>query len=89
MHYSKRFKLQSTETYGVSYHQIYSWVKKYQQLGEQGLKDNRGRSKSVDSLTEEECLKLRIKELETRNNYLEMENTFAKKLQEIQRSNQN
>ncbi|MGX6962492.1 hypothetical protein [Vagococcus xieshaowenii] len=58
-------------------------------MGEQGLKDNRGRSKSVDSLTEEECLKLRIKELETRNNYLEMENTFAKKLQEIQRSNQN
>lgn len=77
------------ETYGISYHQIYTWVKKYQQQGEQGLKDRRGRNKSSNSLTEEERLKLRIKELETRNNYLEMENDFAKKLQEIQRNNKN
>lgn len=64
-------------------------MKKYQQQGEQGLKDRRGRNKSSNSLTEEERLKLRIKELETRNNYLEMENDFAKKLQEIQRNNKN
>lgn len=77
------------ETYGISYNQIYTWVKKYQQQGKQGLKDRRGRNKSSNSLTEEERLKLRIKELETRNNYLEMENDFAKKLQEIQRNNKN
>lgn len=80
---------QAMETYGISYHQIYTWVKKYQQQGEQGLKDRRGQNKSSNSLTEEERLKLRIKELETRNNYLEMENVFAKKLQEIQRNNKN
>lgn len=79
---------QAMETYQVSYQQVYSWVKKYQSQGESALKDNRGRSKSAEFLTDEERLKLRIKELETRNRHLEMENDFAKKLQEIQRRNQ-
>jgi Transposase and inactivated derivatives len=78
---------QAIEKYDVSYQQVYSWVKKYQKHGEEGLKDQRGRKKSNESLTEEEQLKLRIKELEERNKYLEMENDFAKKLQEIQRRN--
>ncbi|THE07723.1 hypothetical protein E1H99_12275 [Enterococcus hirae] len=67
---------------------MYCWVKKYQKDGEAALKDNRGRNKSSEFLTEEEPLKLRVKELETRNMHLEMENDFAKKLQEIQRRNQ-
>lgn len=76
---------QAIEKYEVSYQQVYSWVKKYQQHGEEALKDNRGRNKSSEFLTEEERLKLRVKELEARNKHLEMENDFAKKLQEIQR----
>ena len=78
---------QAIEKYDVSYQQVYSWVKKYQQHGEEALKDNRGRNKSSEFLTEEERLKLRVKELEARNKHLEMENDFAKKLQEIQRRN--
>ncbi|MCZ4136382.1 transposase, partial [Escherichia coli] len=39
----------------------------------------------VEELDEQERLKLRIKELEARNEYLEMENAFAKKLAEIER----
>ena len=78
---------QAIEKYDVSYQQVYSWVKKYQRYGEEALKDNRGRNKSSEFLTEEELLKLRIKELEARNRHLEMENDFAKKLQEIQRRN--
>lgn len=73
--------------YGVSYQQVYKWVRKYQTGGEDALKDNRGRKKPADELTEQERLKLRIKELEARNTYLEMENAFEKKLAEIKQRN--
>jgi len=62
---------------------VYAWVRKYRNEGESSLKDNRGRKKPLDDLDEHERLKLRIKELEARNEYLEMENAFAKKLAEI------
>lgn len=75
------------EKYGVSYQQVYAWVRKYQAGSEDALKDNRGRKKPVEELDEHERLKLRIKELEARNEYLEMENAFAKKLAEIKRRN--
>ncbi|MNU07949.1 hypothetical protein D3C72_2537790 [compost metagenome] len=66
---------------------MYTWVRKYQAGSEDALKDNRGRKKPVEELDEHERLKLRIKELEARNEYLEMENAFAKKLAEIKRRN--
>ncbi|MCL6459537.1 MAG: helix-turn-helix domain-containing protein, partial [Gorillibacterium sp.] len=75
------------EKYGVSYQQVYAWVRKYQAGSGEALKDNRGRKKPVEELDEQERLKLRIKELEARNEYLEMENAFAKKLAEIKRRN--
>ena len=73
--------------YGVSYQQVYAWVRKYQAGSEDTLKDNRGRNKPVEELDEQERLKLRIKELEARNEYLEMENAFAKKLAQIKQRN--
>ncbi|MEK5414225.1 helix-turn-helix domain-containing protein [Paenibacillus sp. FSL L8-0708] len=75
------------EKYGVSYQQVYAWVRKYQVGREEALQDNRGRKKPVEELDEHDRLKLRIKELEARNEYLEMENDFAKKLAEIKRRN--
>lgn len=39
----------------------------------------------MEELDDHERLKLRIKELEARNEYLEMENALAKKLAEIRR----
>ncbi len=54
---------------------------------EEALKDHRGRNKPVEELDDHERLKLRIKELEARNEYLEMENALAKKLAEIRRRN--
>jgi len=75
------------EKYDVSYQQVYAWVRKYQADGVDALQDKRGRKKPVDELDEHERLKLRIKELEARNEYLEMENAFAKKLAEIKRRN--
>lgn len=76
------------ETFNVSYQQVYGWVRKYEKDGENALQDRRGRtlkSKSEESLTEEEKLQLRIKELEERAKYLKMENGLLKKLKEIER----
>ncbi|MDT2276249.1 helix-turn-helix domain-containing protein [Paenibacillus larvae] len=71
----------SMEKYDVSYSQVYAWVRKYKSGGEEALKDNRGRNKPAEELDDHERLKLRIKELEARNEYLEMENALAKSWQ--------
>lgn len=72
--------------FGVSYSQVYSWVKKYREQGPDGLADRRGKSlASKSQLSEKEAQELRIKELEARNQYLEVENGLLKKLKEIER----
>ena len=73
----------TVETYGVSYNQIYSWVRKYEESGIDGLKDNRGRTKPAEEMSEIEKLKAQMKLLEAKNRQLEIENEFIKKLQEI------
>ncbi len=69
----------AVEKYGVSYQQIYSWVRKFEKDGSNGLLDRRG--------TPEEELRLKIKQQEERIKYLEMENGLLKKLEEIKRRN--
>ena len=69
--------------YQVSYQQVYSWVRKYQSLGEEGLKDGRGRKKNPEELTEIDRLKLENKKLQAEKEQLEMEVAVQKKLQEI------
>src|SRR5690625_3897142 len=77
---------EAAKKYNVSYQQVYSWVRKYGKDGKQGLQDHRGKTlESKASLTEEEKLQHRIKELEHRNQYLEAENGLLKKLKEIER----
>ena len=73
----------TVETYNVSYQQIYAWVRKYEEGGVDKLKDNRGRTKSVEEMTEVEKLKAEMKILEAKNRQLEIENEFIKKLQEL------
>lgn len=63
------------EKFGISYQQVYSWVRKFEKDGSQGLVDRRGKGlDSKSNLTEAEELQIRIKQLEERNRYLEMEN---------------
>lgn len=81
--HSKDYK-KAIEKYHISYQQVYSWVRKFEEFGVTGLQDKRGRKKAVEELTEEERLKLRIKELEARNEQLEMEVAVRKKLKEVQ-----
>lgn len=73
----------TVETYNVSYQQIYAWVHKYEEGGVDKLKDNRGRTKPVEEMTEVEKLKAEMKILEAKNRQLEIENAFIKKLQEL------
>ena len=73
----------TVETHKVSYQQIYAWVRKYEEGGIDKLKDNRGRTKSVEEMTEIEKLRAEMKMLEAKNRQLEIENAFIKKLQEL------
>lgn len=72
--------------YKVSYQQIYAWVKKYLQKGESGLDDRRGQKQSSQEFeTEEQQLRARVRELEHKLYYAEMENACLKKLDEVER----
>lgn len=72
--------------YGVSYQQVYVWVKKYNKMGKDGLQDRRGRRiGSLPSRTPEEELKAKIAQLEHEKYMLQMENDFLKKLDEVER----
>ncbi|WP_100013355.1 helix-turn-helix domain-containing protein [Lentibacillus sediminis] len=75
----------TAETHGVSYQQVYQWVKKYEMDGEEALKDKRGRTKMEAELTPEEKVNLQMKKLESENERLRAENLFLKKLEEIER----
>ena len=68
----------TVETYNVSYQQVYAWVRKYEEGGVDKLRDNRGRTKQVEEMTEVEKLKAEMKILEAKNRQLEIENEFIK-----------
>jgi len=76
---------EAANTYNVSYQQVYQWVKKYEDGGDEALKDKRGHKKEEGSLTPEEKIKLQMKKLERENERLRAENLFLKKLEEIER----
>ena len=72
--------------YQVSYQQVYTWVKKYCEMGKDGLQDRRGRRiGSLQSRTPEEELKAKVAQLEHEKYMLQMENDFLKKLDEVER----
>ena len=74
----------TVETYKVSYQQIYSWVRKYNERGAEGLEDKRGKHKPESQMTELEKLRAKNRMLEARNKRLETENAVLKKLEEIE-----
>lgn len=71
--------------YDVSYSQVYSWVKKYDTNGEDGLTDKRGHHKTDDEVDELERLRrenLRLKrQLEEKDMVVEL----LKKVKEFER----
>jgi len=73
------------EKHGVSYSQVYAWVRKYEQEGSDSFKDRRGRRKPISKMTEVEKLRAQVKLKEAENRRLKMENDVLKKLEEIER----
>ena len=71
--------------YGVSYSQVYSWVRKYDALGTDGLTDKRGRRKTDEEVDELERIRrenLRLKrQLEEKDMVVEL----LKKVHEFER----
>jgi transposase-like protein len=73
------------ERYQVSYQQVYSWVRKYEELGIAGLNDKRGKRKPLEEMTEVERLRAENRMLQAENKRKEMEIAILKKLQEVER----
>jgi transposase-like protein len=72
--------------YNVSYQQVYTWVKKYGELGEAGLEDRRGqRAAQQEPRTKEEELQAEIARLKHENYMLKMERDLLKKVKELER----
>ena len=73
----------TVETYQVSYQQIYSWVRKYEARGVDGLVDRRGKAKPEDELTEAERLRQENRMRQAKLKDKEMEIALLKKLREL------
>lgn len=73
----------TVETYKVSYQQIYSWVRKYEEKGVDGLTDRRGKVKPESELSESERLRQENKILQAKIKDQEMEIALLKKLREL------
>ncbi|NGP62445.1 helix-turn-helix domain-containing protein [Paenibacillus thiaminolyticus] len=75
----------TADHFQVSYQQVYQWVKKFEEGGQDALKDGRGRTKAPEELTEADRQKLEMKKMEYEIERLRSENAFLKKLREFQR----
>ncbi|AJE12591.1 helix-turn-helix domain-containing protein [Clostridium botulinum] len=70
-----------TETaikYKVSYQQVYTWLKKYESKGIEGLIDKRGCKKSENEMSEIERLRVENKLLKAEKRRVELENILLK-----------
>lgn len=76
---------ETIEKYGVSYQQIYAWVRKYDEKGVIGLEDKRGKRKPEPEMTDTERIKAENRLLQAQNRRLELENKLLKKLEELER----
>lgn len=75
----------TAERYGVSYSQVYSWVKKYASQGEDGLTDKRGRHKSDEEVDELEKLRRENQRLKRQLEEKDMTVELLKKAKELER----
>lgn len=72
--------------YRVSYHQVRTWTLRFEELGEAGLEDRRGkRKKDQTPRTELEAAQIEIEQLKHKLYLAEMERDLLKKLDEIER----
>lgn len=75
----------TAKEYNCSYGQVYSWVKKYQAKGVEGLYDRRGHKKPEEKLNDLEKLQAENRVLKAKTKQQQMEIDFLKKLDAIER----
>jgi transposase-like protein len=76
---------ETAEKYQISYQQARNYITKYESGGIEALKDNRGKRKSEDKMSELERLRAENKILRAQKERAEMEVSFLKKLKEVER----
>ena len=81
--------IRTVKEYGVSYEQIYSWVRKYEHGGVDELVDRRGKRKpqpAWEELTETERLQAQNRLLKAENEELKLANRLLKKVRDLEGS---
>lgn len=74
--------------YNVSYQQVRNWTLRFEEMGEAGLEDRRGRRKETQTpRTELEQAQIEIEQLKHKLYLAEMERDLLKKVDEIERRN--
>ena len=76
---------ETAERYSISYQQARNYAIKYESGGVEALRDRRGRTKPLDEMSELERLRAENKVLRAEKERAEMEVSFLKKLDEIER----
>lgn len=73
--------------YKVPYHQVFNWVKKYKESGEESFKERRGRPKTKvnQELTEVERLQIELEKEKKTNERLKLEIEILKKNEQIRK----
>ena len=76
---------ETSAKYNVSYQQARNYTVKYEAGGIEALRDRRGRTKPLDEMSELEKLRAENRILRAEKERAEMEASFLKKLDEIER----
>ena len=76
---------ETSKKFSISYQQARNYTVKYEKGGVNALQDNRGRRRPEESLTEIERLRAELKLEKAKRRKAEMEASFLKKLDEIER----
>ena len=71
--------------YETTYANVFNWVKKYKEKGEDGLGDKRGRHKNDEEVDETENLRRELKKMQHERDMALLEVKLLKKLDEIER----
>ena len=73
------------KVFDVTYPNVFNWVRKYKEKGEEGLSDRRGRRKKDEELDELGLLKKQLREKERELERAHLEIRLLKKVEEIER----
>ena len=75
----------TAKVYETTYANVFNWVKKYKEKGEDGLGDKRGRHKNDEEVDETEKLRRELKKMQHERDMALLEVKLLKKLDEIER----